>query len=231
MNNDLLTVVCVQTGHKYSFKYVLHLRRMVAKHLPLDHQFICLTDQPHTDPQDIHLIDIAEYHLKGWFAKMLVFNRDVVGPGKILYIDLDMVIAGSLLPLVSGDFEHYFGICQNFTQIRQAKDDGRVTWPCGFGSCVMLLGEGYGPEVWDKFWPDSWDHIVDCKQYGDQYIIEKLTAGNAILLQDILPAGYFLHYKDFTDEPDPDAAILVFAGKNKPIDCQIPWIKQLWICP
>lgn len=226
----MITIVCVKTGHKYGMRYVLHLQRMIEKHMPVEHRFVCLTDQDESQPPGIEFINIREYGLKGWFAKMLVFNREIVGPGKILYIDLDMVVAGDLGPLVNLDIDYELGICENFTQIRQRRDGGKVTWPCGYGSCVMLLGKEYGPEVWDKFSEDPWAHIANSKQFGDQYIIEKLTAGKAIFLQDLLPPGYFLHYKDFTDEPDERAAILVFAGKTKPIDCSIPWIKTLWFC-
>jgi len=225
-----MKVFCVRTGNKYPIRYVLHLHQMIARHLPVDHEFFCLTDQPSFGPADIHFIDITKYGLKGWFAKMLIFNREVVGDGRILYIDLDMVIARCLEPLVNLDIDSMLGICENFTRIHQRNNGGQIKWPCGFGSCVMLLGKDYGTEVWDKFWENSWKHITDAKQFGDQYIIEKLTAGNAVLLQDLLPEGYFLHYRDFTDKPDPRAAILVFGGRRNPMNCQIPWIKQLWNC-
>jgi len=231
----MLKVVCVMTGRKYSMKYVYHLRRMITKHLPVDHTFICLTDEPiENPPSNIKFINVAkyisQYGLKIWFAKMLIFNREIVGDGKILYIDLDMVIAASLEPLANLDMEYHLGICANFTRINQARNGGKPTWPCGYGSCVMLLGEEYGPEVWDKFSKDTWGYIGNAHQFGDQYIIEKLTAGNAIMLQDVLPDGYFLHYKDFTINPDKRAAVLVFAGKTNPADCDIQWITDLWYC-
>lgn len=210
--------------------YVLNLQRMVARHLPIEHEFICLTDRYMPWSNSITPIDISKYCLKSWFAKMLVFNRELIGDGPILYIDLDMIIAGSLLPLVGLGMDYRLYICENFTQIRQNRNGGKVTWPCGFGSCVMLLGDDYGNDVWEKFCVDPWGHIHRSRQFGDQYIIENLTAGHAIFLQDVLPEGYFLHYKDFTTEPDPRAHVLVFAGKTKPVDCKIPWIRQHWDC-
>ena len=222
----MITVVCVLTGKKYGFRYVLQLHRMVSKFLPVDHRFLLLTDETTTAPDGIEVINIEHYGLKTWFAKMLIFNREVVGDGKILYIDLDMIIAKSLEPLVNLDIN--FGICDNFTRINQIRNGGKATWPCQFGSCVMLLGDGFGQFVWDKFWKKPWAYILNAKQFGDQYIIECLTGKCAVVLQDVLPEGYFLHYKDFTEEPDERAAVLVFAGKTKPIDCQIPWIKEKW---
>ena len=224
----MITVVCVKTGHKYGMRYVVHLKRMIDKYLPVEHRFVCLTDQHEREPGGIEFIDIREYGLKGWYAKMLIFNRSIVGPGKILFIDLDMVIARSLMPLVALD--HEFVICRNFTQLRQMRDGGKVTWPCLYGSCVMLLGDGFGLDIWHQFMSDSWGWITRAKQMGDQWIIEQLD-NSAVFFQDVLPTGYLLHYKDFTDTPDDRAAILVFAGKTKPIDCKIEWIKRLWYCP
>lgn len=223
-----LKVVCVRTGRKYPLRYVLHLQRMVERYLPYDHEFICLTDQQdHQNDPNITFIDISHWKLHTWFAKMLIFNHDVVGSGKILYIDLDMVIAGDLRPLVDLDID--FGICQNFTQIRQTRE-GKVTWPCRYGSCVMLLSDRWARhQFWEQFWNRSWQWITEARQFGDQWIIEKMYGG-AVYLQDMLPEGYFLHYRDFTDTPKPDAHILVFAGKSKPMNCKIEWIKKLWNC-
>lgn len=222
----MITVVCVRTGEKYGIEYVAALRDMVSKHLPRRHRFVCLTDQPERIG-GVSFLSIGGYGLEGWFAKMLVFNRAFVGDGKILYIDLDMVIAGSLEPLA--DLNIDFGICKNFTRIRQEKE-GNVTWPCLFGSCVMLLGAGFGQHVWDEFKRDRLGYIERAGNKGDQQIIQWINP-SSLYLQLILPPGYLLHYKDFTDTPDDSAAILVFAGKSKPANCQIEWIRNHWPAP
>lgn len=225
----MIKAICVRTGTKYPLRYVLHMQRMVAKHLSAPHEFICLTDQEtDTAGLTIKFIDIRQWKLHGWFAKMLLFNEAVTGPGPILYIDLDMVVAGSLDPLAALDVD--FGVCQNFTQIRQMREGGRVTWPCRYGSCVVLLGAYWSRRrVWEAFEKDSWAWISRARQFGDQWIMEQIQ-GDAAYLQDRLPPGYFLHYRDFTEAPDPAASILVFAGKEKPATCKIGWISRHWYC-
>lgn len=228
----MTTVVTVRTGKKYPVWYVTHMKRMMARYLPGMTRFVCLTDQPESI-DGVVTVDISAYGLKSWYAKMLVFNRDVVGPGKILYIDLDMIVAGDLTPLVNLDCA--FAICRNFTQINQARNGGRVTWGCGYGSCVMLLGEQFGTgedeTIWDKFHEDEWGWIEKAAQMGDQWIIEQIHP-HAAILQDLLPPGFFLHYKDFPEDPlsAMDARVFVFAGKTKPHDCQIKWIRDKWHC-
>ena len=39
-------VACVQTGSKYGPADVFRLQSMVAKHLPIPHRFVILTDAP-----------------------------------------------------------------------------------------------------------------------------------------------------------------------------------------
>ena len=218
-----ITVICVRTGKKYGIGYVAALRDMVAEHLTQPHRFVCLTNQPER-LDGVEFIDISRFDLPGWWAKMLVFNRRVVGAGKILFIDLDMVIIGSLDRLADLDID--FGICRNFTRIRQAKNN-RVMWPCFYSSCVMLLGDGFGPKIWETFSCMHSEYIESAGRLGDQSTIQWLYPA-APYLQNKLPDGYFLHYSDFTDEPDERAAILVFGGRHKPSNCEFEWVRNRW---
>lgn len=221
----MITVVCVRAGKKYGIGYVAALARMVSENISQDYRMLCLTDQPERI-DGVEFIDISEFDLHKWFAKMLVFNRRIVGTGKILFIDLDMIIIGGLDRLV--DLDVSFGICRNFTRLRQGKT-GSVTWPCLYSSCVMLLDDQFGDDVWEKFWLTPSQHIKNAGRLGDQAIIQWLYPA-APYLQNKLPDGYFLHYSDFTDKPDERAAILVFAGRHKPHNCEFDWIKRLWTC-
>ena len=197
-----ITVICVRTGKKYGIGYVAALRDMVAEHLTQPHRFVCLTNQPER-LDGVEFIDISRFDLPGWWAKMLVFNRPIVGSGKIIFIDLDIIIVNSLDPLVNLDVD--FSICRNFTRLRQCKS-GRVTWPCFYSSCVMILGDGFWREIWPIFWSDRHRHIKIAGRLGDQTTIQNIYP-TAPYLQNKLPNGYFLHYSDFTAGPDEPAPI------------------------
>lgn len=221
----MLTVICVRTGNKYGIEYVEKLRAMVGRHLSIPHRFVCLTDQPDTC-DGVEFIDISRHGLVGWYAKLLVFNREVSGPGRLLYFDLDMVICGNIDALAALAIP--MGICENFTKIRQERSGASSTWNCAFGSCVMLLSPNYGQPVWDSFDRNRQHHIEKAGRMGDQKIIENIGPAGVTILQDLLPPGFFCHYKDFMSAPDSRAAVLVFAGNQKPHNTSVPWARDLW---
>ena len=213
----MIAVVCVQVGNKYPFSHVVKLKNMVARNLKIDHQFFCLTDKPQKF-DGIQCIDVST-NLKGWWAKMKLFNRRIMPTGRILYFDLDTVIIDDLSPLATwkGDF----GICGNFTRAA-----GHHKYPCKYGSCVMSIGPDFGQGVWDEFAAKKERFVRRCK-YGDQEAIESIYPFAKILNKDMAP-GFFLGYRDIKATKPPGAAIVVFAGNNKPDKYKQPWIREAW---
>lgn len=233
----MITVAAVCVGKRYGTHYINNLASMVERHLPGQYRFVCLIDETRKHVPGVQYINVSNFKLPpSWFCKMLLFNRDLLGEDPILFIDLDMIIKGDLTPLVVWeDPEAPFGICGNFTRVFQERVDGKATWPCKYGSCVMRLPQGdWGQDIWEYFNNDSWEWMSRAKQMGDQWIIEQIVPEKEVtILQDVMPENYFYHYRDFiglvapTKEVD-EAAILVFAGKTKPDNCQAPWIEELW---
>jgi hypothetical protein len=211
----VITVACVRTGDRYGIEYVAKLRDMVARYLPMPHRFICLTDQPET-LAGVEMIPLMG--LPGWWAKMALFSRSFRGEGRCLYFDLDTVIIGDLTPLA--EIEAPFAICANFTRAVNP------AYPCRYGSCIMVLADSFGSDIWASFMSESHRFIQGCT-YGDQQAIEQLYP-DAILLQDVLPAGYLVGRREFTDERPEGAAVMIFAGKHKPHNTTHKWLREAW---
>jgi hypothetical protein len=209
-----LTVFCVWTGDKYPRTYVERLQSMVARHLPKEHRFVCLTDHDDEVP-GVHMVDVASLKLSGWWSKMALFAPMV---SRRLYFDLDTVICDDLTPLA--EWGGKFGVCENFTKLA-----GHPSW-CRYGSCVMSMAPGFGRDVWDRFWRDRRSIMENCPR-GDQEAIERLYP-RASLLQRELPAGYFLGYRDLNGARPPGTAVVVFAGSHKPDNCPHDWIREEW---
>ena len=219
----MITVLCVWVDDKYPVEYVERLRNMVARHLPLPHRFICMTDKPYEVPEGVTplVLDKAEVspgfkHWPGWWSKMNVFrpfNHD-----RRLYFDLDTVIVDDLTPLAEWDGP--FGICENFTKLA-----GQDSHGCNYGSCVMSLAPGFGYGIFEAF--RNRDQHLHEYPGGDQQFVE-VAYPNATHLQNVMPKGYFLGYRDLTDTRPADAAIVVFAGANKPDNCEHQWIRDTW---
>ena len=216
----MITVACVRTGTKYSVGYVLKLASMVARHLSRPHRFICLTDRP-GDFTGIETIDVSDLGLRGWWAKLALFALASRSTERILYLDLDMVVCGSLNPLADLNVE--FGICANFTRAA-----GNTKWPCRYGSCVMTFAPGFGADVWTRFSQKRDELMLKAGNHGDQMVIEWLYP-TASLLQDLLPERFFVGYRDLSNDQVPGCSVLVFAGANKPHDCEVQWVKDAWV--
>lgn len=221
-----LSVACVWTGTKYGVEYVTRLCAMVARHLPRPHDFVCVTDHrghaPHGWPLGVRRMDISHLSLPGWWGKMALFDPAVRGPGRTLYLDLDTVVVGDLAPLA--DWHGDFGICRNFTQLA-----GHPTWPSRYGSCAMVFGPGWGEHVWCTFRARQRAIMLECPK-GDQQAIEALMP-EAVMLQEILPPGFFLHYRDLVAHPtapSPGVAVVVFGGRRTPGNFGPPWVRRAW---
>jgi hypothetical protein len=213
------SVVCVWTGNKYSPEYVEKLGRGVRRHLQVPHRLVCLTDR--TEQIDnFEMVDISGYKLPGWWAKMLVFRPELRGSGRAVYVDLDSVPVSDLSPLLRNRAN--FAICENFTRLA-----GNTKWPCRYGSCVMTFAGGWGEHVWHAFHHDHQHHMQVAGNLGDQFAIQELVP-NAPYLQNMLPPGFFLGYRDLREEPPPGTALVIFAGRNKPHECRVDWVQREW---
>lgn len=96
----LLQVVCVKYGTKYGADYVNKLYYGVKHNLTTPHDFTCFTDDPAGLDGEIKVRSLAN-KWTGWWSKVHIFDKAAYnGINLVLYIDLDMIITGSLDELV-----------------------------------------------------------------------------------------------------------------------------------
>jgi hypothetical protein len=94
-------IVTMKWGSLYGADYVNRLHSATKRHLTLPHQFICFTDDPTGLNSEIIAHSIPEIDLPpkpkitGW-RKLGLFRPDLPINGTCLFLDLDIVIVGSL---------------------------------------------------------------------------------------------------------------------------------------
>ena len=214
-----MIVACVRIGDLYPMMYVERLRNMVARHMDRPYRMVCLTDQDERC-SGVEFVDISAHALRGWWGKMALFERDWRRDQRVLYLDLDTVICGPLGPLCNLSVD--LAICANF-----AREHGNKTWPCKYGSCVMVFGEQLPEFLWHVFWECRHDWMRQYARLGDQRVIEEIYP-DALLIQDVLP-GFAISYRRLHARiPTRGASIVNFGGKSKPDNCEIPWVRELW---
>lgn len=153
-----LTVVCWRwqpsPGYRSTFgpDTVNVLRRMVARHYPDPHEFVCVTDDPAGIDPEVRIVpawnDFASVpsphhgaNKPSCYRRLRAFAPDiaeVLGP-RIVSLDLDCVILGDLRPVWNRP--EPFVIWGN-THKRTV-----------FNGSMFLLTAGARPQVWEQFDP------------------------------------------------------------------------------
>ncbi|MGP1675908.1 MAG: hypothetical protein ACTS6J_01965 [Burkholderiales bacterium] len=185
-----LTVACVQVENYLGRgqEYVDKLLGMVARNFSRPHRFECITesDKP------------------SWFAKCDLFEPGRFC-GRVLYLDLDTVICGSLdeLAAIKGTV--------HLTDWGWAKNM--------YGNAIMVWDAGEHEEVWTRYTPD-----VPKRFRGDADWMFELGGWPA------LPKGMNVSYRYHAKAGPPAGAVTVsMHGKPKPHEILTGWVPKLWV--
>lgn len=228
-------VLCMKHGTKYSCDYVNTLYNMVSRNLDLEYEFWCITDDPKGLNPNIKVIPLPP-GLEGWWCKPYMFSKDLPIEGTILYMDLDVVIAGPLDKL----FEYRkntWCIIRDFTRVM------RKNWN-KYNSSVIRFEKGQLDYVWQDF--DKNKQSIIRQFFGDQdYLYAK--AKNASLWPDSWIKSWkweIRRSKEFAPggkrgnrklkriendvQPHPDCCITVFHGDPNPHNCEDKWVVDNW---
>lgn len=202
-----MRVLCLKWGTKYGPEYVTNLQRMVKRHLPIPHDFICITEKPVDGVDCIPLL--CEYPT--WWSKIGLFKEP---DGDTLYLDLDVVITDTLLPIVAllykspglwarDDFSYSMrnprqGLDKEFLKL--------LGGPGCINSSVMLWRGDVAKDVWDKF-----DPAVMNVMHGDQNFISNIMRDRI----QYIPDEYVHSYKYHVLRGGAPGNVCVFHGDPK----------------
>lgn len=143
ISGEKITVLCVRFGNKYGRNYVERLRNMVSRHLTVPHEIACLTDDQHPIEGVRTIYQPNANYPKGWWHKVHMFDPTLPLAGRILYMDLDVVIHSSLDKLTGFEQNSFVGI----------HDFNRKFYPSWnyLNSSVMAWNHGQESYIWQKF--------------------------------------------------------------------------------
>lgn len=216
---------------RYGADHVNRLRNMVRRNLGLEHEFVCITDDPTGIDPDIRIVPLWDdlKEMGGCYRRLRAFApdmEDLIGP-RFVWMDVDCVVTGSLDPLFAR--EEDFVIWSN---------GNRKTPYCG--SMVMMTA-GARKEVWEDF--DREASPARTRELGyigtDQAWISARLPGEAVWTPgDGVLSRYHVGIRMHKERPMirpylPDSARVVFF--HGPIDPSQPalqrkhrWIVEHW---
>ena len=225
-----VNVICMKWGDLYGAEYVNRLYEGVRRHLSLPHRFVCLTDdasglQPGIEHFPLPELDIPEGELDLRWRKLTVFASPLYDlTGTALFLDLDVVITGSL--------DDFFTCPGEFLIIRD--DDLALPKPFRWlnpprarrlrrvgNSSVFRFEIGSQPEILANYLRDPAAAIDDQPNYREQEFLTEELHRQGILAY--WPRQWCVSYKYhcvpqfgiglFRDPTPPaDARIIIFAG-------------------
>ena len=244
-------VLCMKWGTLYGPDYVNVLFNAVRDHLDGPFRFVCLTDDAAGLAEGIEARPIPDLGIPpekfahGGWPKLAVFARALHDlSGRMLFIDLDSVITGSLEPMfaLEGSFRAIGG---GDGWRRGGPPDAEVELLSG----VFAMDVGGHPEVLDAFVAEGAGAYARAE--NEQAYIEKTISDWAPW-----PAGWVVSFKRHlrrsmgadlvlpVHAPPEDARIVAFHGDPRPIHlvgrkglwmdfphsvrCPVDWLDAYW---
>ena len=229
---------CVIHGDQYSWQYVDNLHGMLQRNLTRPVKLHVFTEPGRSVPDwavhhPLELWPGIDGRKKAWWYKMQLFNPDH-GIPRLLYFDLDVVIAQNIDWVVDLD-PHYFWAIQDFLHL------WRSSWK-GINSSMMYWDTDQYSYLWHEFRQQVLSDITR-KYSGDQDWISAHLNPTQLRYFDhnavkswrwqifdggIDTATRRYHAPDQGCTLDPATAVVIFHGSPKPHEVTDPAIAQLW---
>lgn len=167
----MINIVCIKWGTKFSSAHVNILYRSVKNHLTQEHNFLCFTDNAIGLDPAIYAQpfwrDYAELGLN--YRKLKLYSDEILSllDYNILYLDLDTVITGTMLPFAN----------LNQNTIWKSPSNGRLGFV--YNTSFVRLVDNEFCSAWKKFKKNHQQLIHDSKIVdgwtgSDQAIISHL---------------------------------------------------------
>ena len=235
INEDAkVNILCVRFGTKYSIEYVQRLRNMVERHLTVPYNFYCLTDD-HTPIQGVTLINQPNQgYAKGWWHKVQMFNPVLPIRGRILYMDLDVVICRNIDKLATTFTTDFLGIRdfnRKFHSNWKYLNSSVMSWNHGtqshiyrqFMEAPKIAMKLHGDQDWIwktskniiKFWPEKWiqSYKWEIRSREELHMIHNQRLFKTVN-NDV--------------NPDKECCIAVFHGEPNPAQVQDKFVVDNW---
>ena len=171
--SEVVNVLCMKWGTKYSAEYVNTLYSMVARNLSREFRFVCLTEDGVGLDDQVEVFPLPELSVdlggpeRGW-NKLAVFAETLYDlKGKVLCLDLDLIITGSLDDLF--DYPGEVMIIRDWI-----KKDGTGN------SSVYRFEVGAHAEILNEF-EGSFEQIKNTHRNEQEYLSAAMMAKDALV--------------------------------------------------
>jgi hypothetical protein len=200
-----IALVLKTGGEIYNHNYVNALAKSIKQNTTINHELVCLTDDPTGISSDVDRIISLNNNYPTWWSKIELFRDGQFTTNRVFYLDLDTLVVGNLDEILS--YSGKFAGLRDFYALHS------------LGSGIMAWDTRYTSHIYTKFAPISRSIITGYKE-GDQRWIDE-NKPSIDYFQDIYPneiVSYKRHCVDSTGsiKIPQKAKIVCFHGNPRP---------------
>ncbi|MHB1054080.1 MAG: hypothetical protein ACYCZT_13600 [Thiobacillus sp.] len=222
-------IVCMKWGPLYPAEYANKLYGMVRRNIQGPIRFVCLTDDPTGVRSEIECLPCptvslpAPYNNTGW-RKISLWAGELPGmEGDWLFLDLDVIVTGSLDDFFDFEPEKSFVVMQNWTQ--PGKGIGNTS--------VFRFRVGRHPYIYDRLVPEF-------RSILEKYNNEQIYISRTVSEMAFWPDEWCALFKTHCVPPMPQrwwrvparpasARVVAFPGDPNPPDALLGiWPTRKW---
>ena len=206
------TVICMKWGTRYGAEFVNRLHAAIQRNTSRATQLVCLTDDKTDIDGNVRCVDIPDINLPDHLAltpwRKLVLWKDKIADlsGDVLFLDLDLVVTGSLDLMF--DYEPgRFCVIENWTQM--GKGIGNTScfrWPIGKYSYIFDRLETEQARILSTY---RIEQVYISREIEDMVFWPALWC--ASFKHTLLPKWPMNFFK--TPDLPPETKIVAFTGK------------------
>lgn len=226
--------VCVNANVPYGMEYVQKLYKMVKRHYAGPFRFVCFTD-------DLSKCLGLEFRkikprvgLAGWWSKLEIFNPEHELTGRVVYLDLDVLVVGDLSDVAQYPAPLAFvpdgGNFQGRGNLRVVKkyNSSVITWDDRARPKLEKVYRAWSPKVAKRLWGDQ-DFLAEMLPHEETMPPEwfpRLSEWVSLIERD--HHLYAVDARRALSEIPKARVVLSKKPKNAEARDQWPWFKELW---
>lgn len=230
----MLSVAAWKWGRTFEARHVNVLRAALAKHLHMDHELVCITDDPASLDGDIRVVPMPEQFAQTprCRRRMQNFDREFASEigARTLWIDLDVVIVDDLTPVVN-------------------RPEKVVGWKVGHAGVMsgsfLLMDAGALDPLWQRFKadPEGFPRLVQKRGIpSDQAMLNYYLAKRSPIPFWTERDGFVTYYGSGYEhlehlgvgpnrpELPPGTRIVVLGSADKVVldEGRFDWVREHW---
>ncbi len=234
---ETVNVVCMKWGTKFTPDYVNNLYHMVKRNITLPFRFFCVTEHSEGVDPAVEILPLPDFKepperylrfCRAWRKLALLDAPYHDLKGKIMFLDLDVVVIGNI--------DCFFSYSDKLAIIENWSQPGRLIGQ----SSVFCFEMGKYKHLLDKY-RDHQLEVINSHRTEQVYITRELGEENFDYFPDdwcksfkfhCMPGGIMNSFKTPTHIPE-NARIIVFHGNPNPPDAiagrwgaKVPWYKK-----